>query len=365
MKKVLIVIDTMYGGGAERVASRIANALSVDNEVVIFTRSTPDRYQLSERVKVLNFIDPPRILTYRGRGMRFVEPLLEPFNNLYGYWSLSRMLEDIKQKEKPDVTLSLMKRPNIVNAFSKGPGLKVLSERNNPSKKSAGYRRWNNLCFRRADRVVFQTDTIRNHYASPIRKKGVVVPNPVHADCRATRGSKRIVTMGRLHQQKNHAMLIKAFALFSKNHPEHTLHIYGKDGGEEQQEKLYPLIESLSLKDKVFIEGFKNPVHPCIVDAEQFVLSSDYEGTPNALLEALMMGFPCITTAFEGARELLGEDAPCLVTPVGDEVALAGAMARLADDSALQESLSTRAVQFAQAFSLEKIMPKWRDVLLK
>lgn len=360
MKKVLIVIDTLYGGGAERVACRIANALSADNEVVIYTRSTPDRYQIAENIKVLNFTYPPRLLTYRGRGVRFVEPILAPINNLYWYRYFAKKLKDIKQKEKPDVTLSMLIVPNIINAFSKGPGLKVLSERNNPAKKSAGYRRWSNLCFRRADRVIFQTETIRNHYSSSIRKKGVVVPNPVLVDCKATGGSKRIVTMGRMHPQKNHAMLIKAFALFSKNHPEHTLHIYGKDLGEEN---LNPLIESLSLTDKVFIEGFKNPVHSFIVDAEQFVLSSDYEGTPNALLEALMMGFPCITTAFEGTHELLGEDAPCLVTPVGDEVAFAEAMARLADDSALRETLSTRAVQFAQAFSMEKIMPKWRDVL--
>ena len=360
MKKVLIVIDTMYGGGAERVASRIANSLSVDNEVVIYTRSTPDMYQLAENIKVLNFTDPPRLLNYRGRRARFVLPFLDPFNKLYWYWYFVKKLEDVKRKEKPDATLSMLKISNIMNAFSKGPGLKVLSERNNPSKKSFGYRRWSNLCFRRADRVVFQTETIRNHYSSSIRKKGVVVPNPVLVDCQATGGSKRIVTMGRMHPQKNHPMLIKAFALFSKNHPEHTLHIYGKDIGEEN---LNPLIESLSLTDKVFIEGFKNPIHSSIVDAEQFVLSSDYEGTPNALLETLMMGFPCITTAFEGTHELLGEDAPCLVTPVGDEVALAEAMARLADDSALREKLSTRAVQFAQAFSMEKIMPKWRDVL--
>lgn len=357
MKKVLIVIDTMYGGGAERVASRIANALSVDNEVVIFTRSTPDMYQLAENIKVLHFTFPPLLFTFRRRWARF---LARPINHYYGYWYLIKLLEDLKRKEKPNVTLSMMKVASIMNAFSKGSGLKVLSERNNPSKKSFRYRRWSNLCFRRADRVIFQTETIRNHYSSSIRKKGVVVPNPVLVDCQATGGSKRIVTMGRLNPQKNHTMLIKAFALFSKEHPEHTLHIYGKDSGEEN---LNPLIESLSLTDKVFIEGFKNPVHPFIVDAEQFVLSSDYEGTPNALLEALMMGFPCITTAFEGTRELLGEDAPCLVTPVGDEVALAGAMSRLADDSVLRETLSTRAVQFAHAFSMEKIVPKWRDVL--
>ena len=353
MKKVLIVIDTLYGGGAERVACRIANALSVDNEVVIYTRSTPDRYQIAENIKVLNLTYPPFLFSYCRRGASLLVPIR--------YWYLIKMLKDLKQKEKPDVTLSMLIISNIMNAFSKGPGIKVLSERNNPAKKNAAYRRWSNLCFRRADRVVFQTETIRNHYSSSIRKKGVVVPNPVLVDCQATGGSKRIVTMGRLHPQKNHAMLIKAFALFSKKHPEHTLHIYGKNNGEAKN--LNPLIESLSLTDKVFIEGFKNPVHSFIADAEQFVLSSDYEGTPNALLEALMMGFPCITTAFEGTRELLGEDAPCLVTPVGDEVAFAEAMARLADDSVLRETLSTRAVRFAQDFSMEKIMPKWRDVL--
>ena len=355
MKKVLIVVDSLRGGGAERVVSRIANALSVDNEVIIYTYYTPDMYPLAENIKVSYIKNPPPFFRYSGRGAR----LLAPFNNINWYLQLAKMLEDIKQKEKPDVTLSMLKVSSIINALSKGPGLKVLSERNNPSKKGLGYRLWSNLCFKRADRVVFQTETIRNKYSSSIREKGVVVPNPVLVDCRATGGSKRIVTLGRMHPQKNHTMLVKAFALFSKNHPEHTLHIYGKDNGED----ITPLIESLSLTDKVFVEGFKNPVHPLIVDAEQFVLSSDYEGTPNALLEALMMGFPCVTTAFEGTDELLGENPPCLVTPVGDEVALAGAMARLADDAALRQTLSTRAAQFAQAFTIENIMPKWRDVL--
>jgi hypothetical protein len=99
MKKVLIVIDTLYGGGAERVACRIANALSVDNEVVIYTRSTPDRYQIAENIKVLNFTYPPRLLTYRGRGVRFVEPILAPINNLYWYRYFAKKLKDIKQKE--------------------------------------------------------------------------------------------------------------------------------------------------------------------------------------------------------------------------------------------------------------------------
>ena len=188
----------------------------------------------------------------------------------------------------------------------------------------------------------------------------MVVPNPVFVDCLATGGSKRIVTVGRRHPQKNHSLLIKAFAIFVRNHPDYTLHIYGKYAGDDA---LQPLIERLSLTDKVFLEGYQAPIHPLITDAEQFILSSDYEGTPNALLEAMMMGLPCITTAFEGSRELLGDDAPCLVTPPGDEIALAEAMARLSEDPALRERLSKRGMQFTQAFTLDKIIPKWIEVL--
>ena len=356
MMKILIVIDSLYGGGAERVVSRIANALSVDNEVVIFTRSTPDRYPLAENIKILYFSYPPDLYPSYKRGAKYMKTV----NKYYKYYQLIKMCENLKRKEKPDVTLSMLKVPNLMNAFSKGPGRKVLSERNNPQKKDFEYRLLGKLSFRRADKVVFQTETIRNMFSSTIRKKGVVVPNPVYVSCKATGGSKRIITMGRMHPQKNHSLLIKAFAAFVISHPDYTLHIYGKDRGEEP---LRPLIESLSLTDKVFLEGFKSPIHPLIEDAEQFILSSDYEGTPNALLEAMMMGLPCITTDFEGAQELLGDEPPCLVTPLGDETALAEAMARLSDTPFLRNALSQRGEQFTQAFTLEKIIPKWREVL--
>ena len=112
------------------------------------------------------------------------------------------------------------------------------------------------------------------------------------------------------------------------------------------------------------ILSFNDKIHPLIADAEQFVLSSDYEGTPNALLEAMMMGLPCITTAFEGTSELLRDQPPCLVTPVGDEAALAEAMSRLADNPPLRTTLSQRGQQFTQNFTLDKIIPRWKEVLI-
>ena len=355
--KILIVIDSLYGGGAERVASRIANALSADNEVVVFTEATPMMYPLEKKIKVVYIQEPPVFYPSYKRGARYMKTI----NKYYRYYRLIKMCEQLKRKENPDVTLSMLKTANLMNAFSKGPGRKVLSERNNPLHKDKEYRRLGKLSFLKADKIVFQTETVRNLFPAPIRKKGIVVSNPVLVDCKAVGGSKRIVSIGKMQSQKNHPLLIKAFAKFALNHPEHTLHIYGKD---KREETVQTLIDSLSLTDKVIVEGFKDPIHPEIADAEQFVLSSDYEGTPNALLEAMMMGLPCITTAFEGVRELLGNQPPCLVTPVGDENALAEAMSRLADDPDLRKNLSQRGEQFTQDFTLDKIIPKWRDVLL-
>ena len=95
------------------------------------------------------------------------------------------------------------------------------------------------------------------------------------------------------------------------------------------------MIAESGLEGKVILEGFHADVHASIADAEQFVLSSDYEGMPNALLEAMMMGLPCISTQFEGATELIGDSGACLMTPKRDVEALAAAMSRLSDDPAL------------------------------
>ena len=94
-----------------------------------------------------------------------------------------------------------------------------------------------------------------------------------------------------------------------------------------------------------------------------FVLSSDFEGMPNALLEAMMMGIPCVSTSFEGAEELFGDSDGCLFVPVGDETALSDAMGRLAVDEKLRKSLSERASRFADRFSTEKVIPLWEKEL--
>ena len=216
------------------------------------------------------------------------------------------------------------------------------------------------LCRSFADKVIFQSDTVRNMFPEEIRLKGVVVPNPIEVTSKAECGCHKIVASGRLKPQKNFALLIRAFSKFLTSHPGHTLHIYGKGPLEEE---LRQLIGDLSLEGKVFLEGFVEKVHEAIRDAEMFVLSSNFEGMPNALLEAMMMGLPCVTTSFEGASELFGDSSCCLMVPTCDEAALAEAMSRLDDDPLLRESLANQALEFTERFSTEKVIPLWEKEL--
>lgn len=354
-KKILIVTNTLGHGGAQRVAVRLANALSVRHEVYLAFFSKEINYTVSDKVRTLdigeamgihNVIWPFRLLVYQ-------------FFRLRGFLFFSRF----RLREKPDATLSFLHRPDMLNILAPSPGIRVLSERNNPKMKDKVYFINSRVMFSLADRVVFQSETVRNMFPKAIRRKGTVIPNPVEVSCLATEPvGHKIVAVGRLHSQKNFPLLIRAFAMFSKDHPEHSLHIYGEG---DDFHKLRMLVKELSLQEKVLFDGFQDDVHRAIRDAEMFVMSSDYEGMPNALLEALMMGLPCISTLFEGAGEFFsgkGSEA-CLLTPLGDEKALSAAMAALADDPLRRRDLARKGAEYAQKYSIDEVIPLWESIL--
>ena len=354
-KKILIVTNTLSHGGAQRVAVRLANALSVRHEVYLAYFSKEINYVVSDRVRTIDIGEAMRIREVR-RPFRLIN---YQFARIRGFAFFSRF----RLKERPDATISFLHRPDMLNILAPSPGLRVLSERNNPRMKDKVYFLNSRIMFTLADRVVFQSETVRNMFPGAIRRKGTVIPNPVEITCRATEPvGHKVVAVGRLHSQKNFPLLFRAFLLFSKDHPEHTLHIYGEG---DDIDKLRSLVRDLSLQEKVFFEGFQDDVHMAIRDAEMFVMSSDYEGMPNALLEALMMGLPCISTLFEFSSEFFsgeGSEA-CLLTPVGDEKALSEAMSSLADDPVQRRNLARKGAEFAQKFSIDQVIPLWESIL--
>ena len=193
--------------------------------------------------------------------------------------------------------------------------------------------------------------------------KSKIIQNPVNVKCLAddTNIKKKIVAVGRLVPQKNHQLLIKAFSIFQKLHKEYHLYIYGSG---DLLDELKILTIQKDVKNFVHFEGFCQDVHEKIKDAEQFILSSDYEGMPNALMEAMMMGLPCISTNYNGVRDIIFDGINGLLVPLGDVSSLGRAMCRLSDDEKLQKKLRRGARLKSEEWKTERIVKKWEELFI-
>ena len=348
VKKVLFVISNISFGGAQRVVWTLAQNMRKEGvePVVVSVAYSTENYDLPEGVKVIR---------------------LDQKSNKQTFSTIGKMRKVINA-EKPSVVISM----GITTCLFTVPALvgtrvaHIISERNDP--KSFDGKAWvknvSRALMKQGDGFVFQTEEARDFYPEKIRSRGCVIPNPIMAanlpDAEPCDGNHVLVTMGRLTQQKNHRMLIDAFACMHNTYPEYKLQIYGFG---DLQEQIADHIREKGLQDCVFLMGAHNDVLTRIQDAEGFVLSSDFEGMPNALMEAMAMGLPCISTDCPcgGPRYLIRHGENGLLVPVGDAQAMAAAMEQLAADSTLRRSMGAAAKQLRQDLSVDKICEKWLD----
>ncbi len=344
-RTIFVMVPSLSGGGAERVATVIASELSrLWHVVLIYANDRKPFYPVSEAVETVKL------------------PFMAPEPKFYEKIRL-RLVRKLKKRREPLISLSFLSGMNLLNVNSKVREKTVCCERNDPTKAPQDARRIDVIrsVYERADHVIFQTAAVRDLFSETVRAHSSILPNPVAVPClREAPLRHRIVTMGRLGPQKNHAMLIRAFSRFHAFHPDYTLSICGEG---YLRKELTALIGELGLRDHVFLEGRLVKVHEAIRDAEIFVLSSDFEGFSNALLEAMMMGFPCVSTDCEGSKEVIEDGKNGLLVPRGDEDALFRAMLRLAEDPEFRESLGRAAKTTSQRFLRENAAREWMEAL--
>ena len=349
--KIIFYINAIHHGGAERVMCNLASQfVETGNECILITSFIAGwEYPLNEKVKRISLYDKP----IKGRASR--------------NFKLVKKLRTVIKNESPDVVISFMAEPNFRTIIA-ARGLKVktiVSVRNDPDKEYPNFlfRFLAKHLYKKADGVVFQTEDARSWFPKKIREKSKIIYNQVDDVFFQTRysGERRdIVTTGRLVEQKNHELLIRAFALIADKIDD-DLYIYG-DG--ELREKLESLVKELNLENRVFLPGAVKNVANTIKSAKLFVLSSNYEGMPNSLMEAMALGLPCVATDCPcgGARALLGEVAnDCLVT-VNDANELSEKMYRLLKtfNFELSEKMHTN----AQSFKPTKIFEIWKNFIV-
>lgn len=352
--RVLFYISTIAGGGAGRVMANLANMLCGNGHecTLVTTFKAEGEYTLESGVRRVWLYD-----TKPGGSL------------LSKNFAIIRKLRSWIRIIKPDVVVSFLGEPNIRTVIATiGIGVKtVLSVRNDPSREYKGKLQvfLAKTIFKRADAIVFQTEDAKAWFPSKIQQKGVVIPNSVDERFFKTQLSENrsgIVAIGRLCPQKNHSMLIEAFSMIAGKTDE-NLTIYGPGDSSHLKE----LARKLGVGDRVFFPGPTADVPAVLAKAKIYVLSSDYEGMPNSLMEAMAIGLPCISTNCPcgGPRDLFGDELRHFLVSLGDVKEMSDRMVELLNSSIIKEKHANACRLRARLFKPETINSKWEAALLK
>ena len=349
-QKVTFFIDSLGGGGIERVTAVLANGFSshgFDVHIVLRGKAGHEYPTLDGMQK--HYLDT------EGR------------ENWYRLlWRHLRKTRAIFKQIGDGPVISLAVPPAdifVVYGLLFSGRRMILSERNDP--QNAPRALWRKivrlLCYCLADAVVFQTQNAKNYFPKTIRKKGVVIPNPLMSDLPVRHEGKRrkeVVNFCRFSPQKNLRLLIDAFALVAKKHADFSLALYGHG---PQEEELREYAKQRSIAEKVHFRGFLKDIHRAVVDSMIFISSSDYEGLSNSMLEALAIGLPVICTDCPagGGRAFIRPYENGLLVPPCDIVALSEAINTLIENESLREKLSQNAVKIREVLQAEKIFLQW------
>ena len=261
----------------------------------------------------------------------------------------------------------------------------IISVRSDPKVDYVGKKNEivNKLFLNKAEGCVFQTEEAQSFFDDVLQKKSTIICNPINEKfLKATRQApkKKIVCIGRLVECKNQMLLIKAFERILTKYPDYSLYFYGDcsedDCKEKLQEYVYKAVvtvndkktskeDSIALKDAIHFMGVSNTLEKDIADAAMFVLPSDYEGMPNALMEAMTLGLPSISTDCPcgGSRYWIEHMKNGQLFPVRDVDALEQAIIYYIEHPEEAEEMGYNAREKLKSATLDKVYVEWKKYM--
>lgn len=364
---LLIFIYSMSSGGAERVTANLVNQWAKRGwrmTVVTLAGENFDFYEMHPAVQ--------RIALDLARGSS--NSIVAMVNNLRRLVALRRVLRQVR----PDIAVGMMTTANVLLSLAalRLPGISVIvSERTHPPQLPIG-RLWSwlrCLVYPFASRVIMLTSEGWRWLQREIpRARGVVMPNPIPyplpiSEPRLAPESvlaperKMLLAVGRLSEEKGFDFLLSAFAELAHAHLDWDLVILGEGSLRSELERQ---VQVLGLTGRVHLPGRAGNMGDWYARADLYVMSSRYEGFPNALGEAMAYG--CAVVSYDcdtGPRDLIrhGVDG-LLVKPVGDVLALARALGQLMRDDALRTRMAAKAVEVRERYSMENILAMWEKL---
>lgn len=346
--KLTFVTSTLHAGGAERVISLLANSFcqkGYEVEIVCINKHLMF-YPIDEKVKVW-----------------FAEDEVKSPSILKKMMWLRKHINS----EKPDVVIAFMLEVYCVTLASLiGVSVPVISsERIDPHffGRAKGLLRW--LLLRRTTHLVVQTVRIKDFYSAKLQSRTTIIPNPVTDkvfSLTPTLKQKRIIAVGRLAYQKNYPMMFRAFAKVHHDFPDWQLVVYGNG---PQKDEIRGVIERLGMEGHIILAGKSDHVVEEMNKSSLFVMSSDYEGMSNALLEAVCVGLPVISTDVSGAKDLITDGVNGYIVPVGNERALTLALSSMLSSPEKMDEMGRQSKALAPRFREEQIVGQWEELIKK
>lgn len=368
-KSIAFYIGGLCIGGAERVICNLAEYFySEGYRVTMVTKVRDEKeYDLNPGIRrIIADITPEEETGSR------IHNLLARINKLRRIW----------KEVKPDVIVSFIRKNNLMAIASAVPlGIPVVvSVRSAPERelKGFGFKTISFLLFRMAAGVVLQTREAYDFFPGYIRAKAVVLPNSINpeflkaseeletqGDGSSTNSAreKKIITVGRIDDNKNQKLLVDAYARIAMQYPEWSLDLIGDGSGKQAFEKY---VNILPCKDRINFTGAVDDVAKRMSEASIFVLPSKIEGMPNALIEAMVMGMACISTDCPcgGPRDLIAADeSNGILVPVDNVDAMAMALKRLITNDTLRESMGDNAKKIINSLNPDSVNISWKNYI--
>lgn len=350
-KTLMFYINAIHDGGAERVLLQLAKRFAACGY---------------RSVVVTSFVDAWEYPVPEGVERLSMEQAQIPQSRLKRNLSRIKALRRLLKEYRPAALISFMAEPNFraVIASRFLPVKTIVSVRNDPEREYGGRlgRIIGKWLLPLADGCVFQTEQAQKWFPKRLQKRSKIIMNQVDERFFQVTGAGEtgyVMTAGRLTAQKNQAMLIRAFAAIAGD-VEEELRIYGEG---ELRPELEALIAGLGMERRIKLMGASDDMPAALAGCRLFVLPSDFEGMPNALLEAMAAGRCCVSTACPcgGPEAVIENGVNGMLVPVGAEEALSAAMLELLKDEEKRRTLAAAAGERAEAFRPEAIFAHWQS----
>ncbi len=360
MKTIAFHLNCLCQGGAERVGSNVANQCAAEGyEVYVATEGHEENeFELDPKVTRVHV------------GLREDD---EKKNRITKFFLRVKYLKAFVKKYHPDVLVAFAHRANYRALMAAGNSdvPVVISIRINPIGYYDAFSddvqiRW---LFPKAAGCVYQTQEQKDFFKPYLQDNSRIIMNPINPKYFGNPlpeiREKAVVHHARLVDFKNQPMLVRAFLKVHEKHPDYVLRIYGPDSFDGTKEILEKIIRDNKAESFVFLMGASDSLEKEIPKGEVYAYSSDYEGMPNSLLEAMAMGMPVVSTDCPcgGPRAVIEDGKNGFLIPVGDEDALADRICRLIEDKELSRTFSENARKIEEIASVQAIYEQWKEYL--